>query len=245
MPHFKYTFNLNTLCYNYFMAEEKYSEDYERLLVYKESISSETFSEVEAETINFFSTKYVDSIKSSYKSLLKNLSKGVRLENLENKMDYEEIENYSLELPGEDFFEDRIKSKYIPQALNSFKPEKITNKKSYCFATYLYNYFRHAVRDLATEWRKAMTAPIDDGRQRSDIDRIIQEEEEKRIREKCDRLLIQLNLLERQTAECLLAGKKQKDIVIINAKTGEPYTKGYISKLVKKIRSRMKKLLDS
>lgn len=40
--------------------------------------------------------------------------------------------------------------KYIPQALNSFNPERITDKKSYHFITYLSKYyFQHAKRDLA------------------------------------------------------------------------------------------------
>lgn len=76
MPHFKYSFNLNTLCYNYFMAEEKYSEDYEHLLVYNGSISSEAFSEVEAETINFLSVKICGFNKVILQESFKKLVKG-------------------------------------------------------------------------------------------------------------------------------------------------------------------------
>lgn len=44
------------------MTEKKYSEDYEKLLIYKQSLSSENFSEVEERTVDFFSDKYEDLI---------------------------------------------------------------------------------------------------------------------------------------------------------------------------------------
>ena len=55
----------------------------------------------------------------------------------------------------------------------------------------------------------------------------------------------ELNPLESQILGFLIDGKKQKDIILINDETGNPYTKGYISKLVKKIRARMSELLES
>lgn len=55
----------------------------------------------------------------------------------------------------------------------------------------------------------------------------------------------ELNPLESQILGFLIDGKKQKDIILINDETGKTYTKGYISKLVKKIRARMSELLES
>ena len=53
--------------------------------------------------------------------------------------------------------------------------------------------------------------------------------------------------------DCFFSGSKAfcktcvnwKDIILIKHETGKPYTKGYISKLVKKIRARMSELLES
>ena len=53
--------------------------------------------------------------------------------------------------------------------------------------------------------------------------------------------------------DCFFSGSKAffktcanwKDIILINDETGNPYTKGYISKLVKNNRERMSELLQS
>lgn len=55
----------------------------------------------------------------------------------------------------------------------------------------------------------------------------------------------ELNPLESQILGFLIDGKKQKDIILINDEIGKTCTKGYISKLVKKIRARMSELLES
>lgn len=52
-------------------------------------------------------------------------------------------------------------------------------------------------------------------------------------------------IVELQILGFLVEGKKQKEMILINKETGNPYTKGYISKLVKKIRARMSELLES
>jgi hypothetical protein len=136
------------------MTEEKYSEDYEKLLFYKQNLSSENFSEVEERTVDFFSDKYEDLIINYYNSFRRNLSQGA---SFEDKLDYEESKGFKIEISPQEYFKEKLKEKYIPQALNSFNPEIITNKKDYCFATYLNNYFRHAVRDLPDHLRKDMS----------------------------------------------------------------------------------------
>ena len=141
------------------MAEKLYSEDYEKLLFYKQSLSSENFAEIKKETIDFFFDKYNKSINKQYDTLCKTLSIGA---SYEGKMDYNETEAFSIIIiPPIEEFHKEIKVKYIPQALNSFNPERITNKKSYNFITYLSNYyFKHAQRDLAKKWREDMSNPV-------------------------------------------------------------------------------------
>ena len=225
------------------MAEKIYSEDYEKLLFYKQSISSENFAEITEETVDFFFDKYIESINVQYVPLCKILSEGATYE---GKMDYAETETFSIEVPPIEEFYKEMKEKYIPQALNSFNPERITNKKSYHFITYLSKYyFQHAKRDLAKKWRKNMSNPISIYNQDSFEENIQNEEEASRIRKKIAELKNELNPLESQILGFLIDGKKQKDIILINDETGNPYTKGYISKLVKKIRARMLELLES
>ena len=136
------------------MTEKKYSEDYEKLLFYKQNLSSENFSEVEERTVDFFSDKYEDLIINYYNSFRRNLSQGA---SFEDKLDYEESKGFKIEIPPQEYFKEKLKEKYIPQALHNFKPEKITNKKDYCFATYMDYYLRHAVRDLPDHLRKDMS----------------------------------------------------------------------------------------
>ena len=94
------------------MTEKKYSEDYEKLLFYKQNLSSENFSEVEERTVDFFSDKYEDLIINYYNSFRRNLSQGA---SFEDKLDYEESKGFKIDIPTEDSFEERVKEKYIPQ----------------------------------------------------------------------------------------------------------------------------------
>lgn len=224
-----------------FMEKEKYSEDYEKLLLYKQSLSSEDFQRIKDETVDFFFEKYSDLINNRYNLLKHILSLGVTFE---GKLDYEEADSFYVEVPPQEYFDEKIKEKYIPQALNSFKPEIITNKSDYCFATYMYNYFRHAVRDLASSWGKDANASDSMKNPLSFEEKIINEVEAKRIREKVFELRKELDIVELQIFGFLLEGKKQKDMLLINEETGKPYSKGYISKLVKKVRAKMKKKLE-
>lgn len=224
------------------MAEKLYSEDYEKLLFYKQSLSSENFAEIKQETIDFFFDKYNKSINKQYDTLCKTLSIGA---SYEGKMDYNETEAFSIIIipPIEEFHEE-IKVKYIPQALNSFNPERITNKKSYNFITYLSNYyFKHAQRDLAKKWREDMSNPVSIYNRPSFEEDLQTKEEAARIRKKYAELKKELNNVELQILDFLIENRKQKDMVLINEETGKPYSKGYISKLVKKIRIRMKQKL--
>lgn len=224
------------------MAEKLYSEDYEKLLFYKQSLSSEKFAEIKKETIDFFFDKYNESINKQYDTLRKTLSIGA---SYEGKMDYNETEAFSIIIipPIEEFHEE-IKVKYIPQALNSFNPERITNKKSYNFITYLSNYyFKHAQRDLAKKWREDMSNPVSIYNRPSFEEDLQTKEEAARIRKKYAELKKELNNVELQILDFLIENRKQKDMVLINEETGKPYSKGYISKLVKKIRIRMKQKL--
>ena len=223
------------------MAEKKYSEDYEKLLFYKQNLSSENFAEIKKKTVNFFFKKYKESIKKQYVTIYKTLSKGA---SYEGKMDYEETGSFSIQIPPIKDFYKEMKKKYIPQALNSFNPERIKNKKSYYFITYLNYYFKHAIRDLSDKWRKNMSNLDSIYNQDSFEDKIQKEEEAARIRQKFSELQKELNIVELQILGFLIENRKQKDMIIINEETGEPYTKGYISKLVKSVRTKMKKKLE-
>ena len=108
----------------------------------------------------------------------------------------------------------------------------------------MYNYFRHAVRDLPGSWRKNMSNLVGTDNTESIEEKIINEAESARIRKKIAALKNELNPLESQILDFLVEGKKQKEMIMINDETGKPYTKGYISKLVKKIRSKMSRLLE-
>lgn len=222
------------------MAEKKYSEDYEKLLLYKRNVSAEIFPDIKEETVDFFFEKYKDNINNQYKYLGQILSRGV---SFEGKLDFEEALNFSLEIPPQTAFDEKIKEKYIPQALNSFKPEIITNKHNYCFASYLRNYFRHAVRDLAGQWRKNMSSPDDVRNLETAEEKIIEEEEAAIIRKKISELKKALGPVEQEILAFLMERKKQKDMILINEESGLPYSKGYISKLVKKVRTKMRELL--
>ena len=223
------------------MTEKKYSEDYEKLLFYKQNLSSENFSEVEERTVDFFSDKYEDLIINYYNSFRRNLSQGA---SFEDKLDYEESKGFKIDIPTEDFFEERVKEKYIPQALHSFKPEKITNKKDYCFATYMDYYLRHAVRNLSKKLVKDMAKASNTGNTVSFEEKISNDLESARIRQKLSELQKELNIVELQILGFMIENRKQKDMILINEETGEPYTKGYISKLVKSVRTKMKKKLE-
>ncbi|MCR4741803.1 MAG: hypothetical protein K5866_02875 [Treponema sp.] len=225
------------------MAEKLYSDDYEKLLFYKQNLLSENFEEIQDETVDFFFDKYIASINEQYVTLYKILSEGATYE---GKMDYEETAAFSVIIPPIEEFHKEMKEKYIPQALNSFNPERITDKKSYHFITYLSKYyFQHAKRDLATKWRKNMSNPVSIYNRDSFEENIQNEEEAARIRQKFSELQKELNIVELQILGFLVEGKKQKEMILINEETGNPYTKGYISKLVKKIRAKMKKKLES
>ncbi len=224
------------------MGKSPFSEDYEKILNYKNSVSSEDFERIQEETASFFSNKYSDLIKRQYKILYDLLT---RHSNFEGIMDFEEAGNFSLAVPEEERFENLVTEKYIPQALNSFNPEKIINKHNYCFATYMYNYLRHAVRDSASKWQKMMNKSTREIHQTSPEEEILLEAEIRTIKEKFADLQKQLNPLELQILDSIIHGKKQKDVILINKKSGMPYSKGYISKLVKKIRNKMKKLMES
>ena len=47
------------------MTEKKYSEDYEKLLFYKQSLLSENFAEIKKKTVNFFFKKYKEHFYSN------------------------------------------------------------------------------------------------------------------------------------------------------------------------------------
>lgn len=224
------------------MTEKKYSVDYEKLLFYKQNLSSENFEEIKKKTVKFFFKKYKESIKKQYVTIYKTLSKGA---SYEGKMDYEETGSFSIQIPPIKDFYKEMKEKYIPQALNSFNPERIKNKKSYCFITYISNYyFKHAIRDLSDKWGKNMSNPVSIYNRDSFEDKIQKEEEAARIRQKLSELQKELNIVELQILGFLIENRKQKDMIIINEETGKPYTKGYISKLVKSVRAKMKKKLE-
>lgn len=223
------------------MEEKKYSEDYEKLLSYKKNLSSEIFAETEQELVDFFFNKYQDLILNRYTLFKKNLSKGT---SFEDKLDYEESKGFKMDIPTEEYFEEKLKEKYILQALNSFNPEKIKNKNDYCFATYMDNYLRHAVRDLSQKLGKEMAKSCSIGNTVSFEDKISNDLESARIRQKFSELQKELNIVEVQILGFLIEGKKQVDMVLINEETGQPYSKGYISKLVKKVRAKMKKKLE-
>lgn len=223
------------------MSEKKYSEDYEKLLIYKQSLLSEDFQQIKNETVAFFFKKYEKNIMDQYRIFRKVFYKEV---SYEGKIDYEEAEAFKIEIPSYEAFNKEIKEKYIPQALDSFKPEKIKNIKSYHFVTYLFYYLRHAVRNLSGKWIKNMSTPSEVYSHASFEEEIINEAEKERIRKKYAELKKQLNPLEDQILSFLIEEKKQKEMILINKETGKPYTKGYISKLVKKVRAKMKKLLE-
>ena len=223
------------------MAQNNYSEDYEKILVYKQNLLSEDFSRIKEYTVDFFFEKYKDLINNQYDFLYRISSQGP---SFEGKVDYEETSAFSIEIMPQEYFEEKIKEKYIPQALDNFNPEIIRNKNNYCFATYMYNYFRHAVRDLPGSWRKNMSNLVGTDNTESIEEKIINEAESARIRKKIAALKNELNPLESQILDFLVEGKKQKEMIMINDETGKPYTKGYISKLVKKIRSKMSRLLE-
>ena len=75
------------------------------------------------------------------------------------------------------------------------------------------------------------------------VEELQTKEESARIRKKYAELKKELNNVELQILDFLIENRKQKDMVLINEETGKPYSKGYISKLVKKIRIRMKQKL--
>ena len=90
-----------------------------------------------------------------------------------------------------------------------------------------------------------MSNPVSIYNRDSFEEKIQNEEEAARIRKKYSELQKELNIVELQILGFLVEGKKQKEMILINEETGNPYTKGYISKLVKKIRARMSELLES
>jgi hypothetical protein len=74
-------------------------------------------------------------------------------------------------------------------------------------------------------------------------EKIIEEEEAVIIRKKISELKKALGPVEQKILAFLMERKKQKDMILINEESGLPYSKGYISKLVKKVRTKMRELL--
>ena len=109
------------------MSEKKFSEDYEKLLIYKQSLLSEDFQQIKTETVTFFFLKYEKNIMDQYRIFRKAFYKGI---SYEGKIDFDEVEDFRIEIPSDDVFKEEVKDKYIIQALDSFNPEKIKNKKS-------------------------------------------------------------------------------------------------------------------
>ena len=202
--------------------KEEFSEDYRRLIAYKKDMSPENTSRLS----KFFFEKYISQTLYYCERFLKLLDSDSGMKQREKEL-----------------FLDSVLNTYIPQALNSFNPEKIINKKSYVFATYINFYLRHAVRDLLSKIKKIRNQSISEMNQNSLKNQVHSAEEEvlskieKEEMEKAE-IKIKQNLTSLQCVifDLLKMGKKQKEIILINPKTGKAYTKGYISKEVSTIR---------
>ena len=130
---------------------ENYSEDYKKLLEYKQNENSE---EIQLKTVSFFLHKYSELWEIYYKKYVRLSCYGA---DFEGTIDFEEMDNYSVIYPKKIDFYRALLIKYVPQALKSFNPEKIITKETYSFSTYLYRYLSHAVRDLTHKWIKNMS----------------------------------------------------------------------------------------
>ena len=219
---------------------ENYSEDYQKILEYKNSVGTDDFELAEEDAVNFFYNKYEEDILNSYKKMTKLVAVG---HSHDSGLNYDELSHFSLMKPDEELYKENMKNKYLRQALNSFNPEIITNKDSYRFITYLNYYFRHAQRDEAKNFRNTLNSIPVCSEQESSEDKLIREDEERRLNECFDKLIKKLKPIEIQVLGYMRAGVPQKDMVIINEKTGERYQKSYISKLVKRITLKIKKMM--
>ena len=207
-----------------------FSEDYRLLVEYKKNPSASESTRLS----EFFFSKYINQNLYYCDRFLRLLDSDLAMQQTER-----------------DLFLDSVLNTYIPQALNSFNPEKIENKSSYVFATYINFYLRHAVRDLVTKVKKIRNQAISEMNQNTLKNQVVSAEDEvlskmeKEEQEEAERKIKkELTPLQATIFDLLRMGKKQKDIKLINPKTGKTYTKGYISKEVNTIRYWTKKYLE-
>lgn len=221
--------------------EEKISEDYQWLLIYKENITEECREEMTNRLAQYFFEKYKEEItRYCDRYTGKYVFKGNEIK----EISYEERVDYSL---SEDWIEQEeakfmnaVLNYYIPQALNSFKIEIITNKSSYKFITYINNYLKHALRDLSGRRAKEMNVKAEETEVSED--NLIESIDSKIMEEKIRKIIAVLTPLQQKIYGYLSQGKKQCQIEILNPETGNYYSKGYINKQVQKIRTELRKL---
>ena len=228
------------------MNAPDYSEDYQHLLDYKKNMSKEA-TRAEAfffflkyfQLIDYFLRKFSEKINGTYTYSHK-------------KMEYPAFAEIDLasDLNREErHFLAMVRCKYIPQALRNFNPAKIIKKDSYVFATHIYNYLRHALRDLRPKVRIDEECESIPSHEDGILEGIDRDRKIKRLNEIKKTLSPLESYILGYLAEEILKGSKkikQKDIIarLVNPKTGKPFSKGYISKLMKKLRSTLKNIQD-
>lgn len=217
------------------MADEMYSKDYEQLLIYKNNKTDDAAKTAAV----FFLEEYDDAIKAHFNNYIKKSYHQIK--NL-NNLDFQEEQSFRI---SEEWIENMqndylkcVVEKYLPQALNSFKPEKIKNKSNYKFITYLNFYLRHAIRDLSSKWAKNTISEEKTDTEESIIEQI----DNNILQEKLAKVRKQLSPIDKIIFDMLSQGKKQCEIKIINKKTGKFYGKSGISKHVKNILYELEKL---
>ncbi len=218
---------------------EKYSKDFQKLLEYKADPSDKT----QLKIVRYFCRKYYKLIKIyRWKYLRWHIFKSKS-----EDVDYLEMrEQYTMDklfyIKQYMSFGRIFARKYLVQALNSVKLEKIYNKDTYVFATYINFYLKNEVRDLSRRRNRIIKKAIQDRKtlEEETTDKIMAEQ----IRAKVPELRKKLTPNQKIILDALIEKKKQKDIVLINPETGKNYTKGAISKEVKKIRTMFKTMLD-
>ena len=223
--------------YNSKGMERQLSKDYELLAAYKANVTEESTTKM----VNYFYTQYKPLIDIYFNRYITAIKRGSLTEIHDDGMN---SLRYSSEWVGwhKKRFHVKVQIKYIPQALNSFKIEKIKTKYTYSFASYLTQYLSHAVRDMVRIYRRQekKTAKYNTTFE----EKILDSFSSMQMQESIQKARAHLTPLQNEILDMMYnENKRQKDIEIINPRSGIRYSKGYISKEVKEIRYWISKYL--
>lgn len=218
--------------------EEKYSEDYEQLMNY---VQNPTLENVVLKTA-FFEKKYAPLIKKYRCQYIRFGKTSTLTHAFTDKVDFYERTGFTRDraffIQEDKIFRQKL-SFYVARAVKNFKPDKIQNKKNYCFAPYLELWLKTGLRDIRRQNKKYLIKEIPNLHQSENSETIIEKLDNEKLMQRLTEVYSKLAPLDKKICEELSKGKKQNAIKIKNEETCNFYSVGYINKRIQAIRKKM------